>query len=390
MPQAALAITASARSDTPGHIAPRARATPVEAATPAPTQMQAAATLHDGPDKEVAAPATHHSPPLATPQAARADGTPREPAAPAPTVPQLAVTLHDVAESRAASPISTASAVERDAAAPLPTDDTEALSTAPRGARDNSAAFAATVIEAAEDTKRPLAPAAPTADVIADSAPPHVPDKTDGEVHARTQGERQNAAAPGATVGEPVMPAHDLAVQAPAVAETQDRAARAPGDSRLSEAAQPELAGEARATALDTASAPAPQGMQGITAAAEAPSLPMAATEEPTGASALSLDISASAWHDHLRELLAQRLASTSASLAEGRTLVLQLQPRVMGAITLSLSLNASNAIELRMSASSERTRRFFTREAGFIAASFARGGLNISRIRVSDMLDPM
>jgi hypothetical protein len=130
--------------------------------------------------------------------------------------------------------------------------------------------------------------------------------------------------------------------------------------------------------------------MQGITAAAEAPSLPMAATEEPTGASALSLDISASAWHDHLRELLAQRLASTSASLAEGRTLVLQLQPRVMGAITLSLSLNASNAIELRMSASSERTRRFFTREAGFIAASFARGGLNISRIRVSDMLDPM
>ena len=390
MPQAALAITASARSDTPGHIAPRARATPVEAATPAPTQMQAAATLHDGPDKEVAAPATHHSPPLATPQAARADGTPREPAAPAPTVPQLAVTLHDVAESRAASPISTASAVERDAAAPLPTDDTEALSTAPRGARDNSAAFAATVIEAAEDTKRPLAPAAPTADVIADSAPPHVPDKTDGEVHARTQGERQNAAAPGATVGEPVMPAHDLAVQAPAVAETQDRAARAPGDSRLSEAAQPELAGEARATALDTASAPAPQGMQGITAAAEAPSLPMAATEEPTGASALSLDISASAWHDHLRELLAQRLASTSASLAEGRTLVLQLQPRVMGAITLSLSLNASNAIELRMSASSERTRRFFTREAGFIAASFARGGVNISRIRVSDMLDPM
>jgi flagellar hook-length control protein FliK len=94
------------------------------------------------------------------------------------------------------------------------------------------------------------------------------------------------------------------------------------------------------------------------------------------------LDVRSQAWRENLLETARLRMPGLGAA-GTLQTITLQLQPRLMGTVTMTLALTASGGVQLRLGASSERTRRFFTAEAPAIAASFARGGLNVSRIEI-------
>ena len=95
-----------------------------------------------------------------------------------------------------------------------------------------------------------------------------------------------------------------------------------------------------------------------------------------------ALDVRSQAWRETLLETARLRMPALGAA-GTLQTITLQLQPRLMGTVTMTLALTASGGVQLRLGASSERTRRFFTAEAPAIAASFARGGLNVSRIEI-------
>jgi hypothetical protein len=118
------------------------------------------------------------------------------------------------------------------------------------------------------------------------------------------------------------------------------------------------------------------------TPSGENPASPSRDAEHMNSATPRGLDVRSQAWRENLLETARLRMPGLGAA-GTLQTITLQLQPRLMGTVTMTLALTASGGVQLRLGASSERTRRFFTAEAPAIAASFARGGLNVSRIEI-------
>lgn len=96
------------------------------------------------------------------------------------------------------------------------------------------------------------------------------------------------------------------------------------------------------------------------------------------------LDVSTTHWRDLLSELVRQRLATTDARGATALPITLQLRPAALGQVLVNLRLNATGAVEMRVVAPHDRTRRFFNRESGALAAAFAREGLNVASIEIA------
>jgi hypothetical protein len=70
-----------------------------------------------------------------------------------------------------------------------------------------------------------------------------------------------------------------------------------------------------------------------------------------------ALDVRSQAWRETLLETARLRMPGLGAA-GTLQTITLQLQPRLMGTVTMTLALTASGGVQLRLGASSERTRR--------------------------------
>ena len=128
--------------------------------------------------------------------------------------------------------------------------------------------------------------------------------------------------------------------------------------------------------------APVPTESMSTAASGEHSAAPSRDAENLHPSTPRALDVRSQAWRENLLETARLRMPALGAA-GTLQTITLQLQPRLMGTVTMTLALTASGGVQLRLGASSERTRRFFTAEAPAIAASFARGGLNVSRIEI-------
>lgn len=109
---------------------------------------------------------------------------------------------------------------------------------------------------------------------------------------------------------------------------------------------------------------------------------PVRDAENPAASAPRSLDLRSQAWREHLLESARIRLPAFGAP-GNVQTVTLQLHPRLMGALTVTLALTASGGVQMKLGAQNDRARRFFHGEAPAIAASLARGGLNVSSIEI-------
>jgi len=125
-----------------------------------------------------------------------------------------------------------------------------------------------------------------------------------------------------------------------------------------------------------------PPGAAASTPGAEAAPPPPRDAESPAAAAPRSLDLRSQAWRESLLESARIRLPALGAP-GSLQTVTLQLHPRLMGALTVTLALTASGGVQMKLGAQNDRARRFFHGEAPAIAASLARGGLNVSSIEI-------
>ena len=123
-------------------------------------------------------------------------------------------------------------------------------------------------------------------------------------------------------------------------------------------------------------------GAAASTPGAEAAPPPARDAESPAASAPRSLDLRSQAWRETLLESARIRLPALGAP-GSLQTVTLQLHPRLMGALTVTLALTASGGVQMKLGAQNDRARRFFHGEAPAIAASLARGGLNVSSIEI-------
>ncbi len=337
------AATPVASPPAPDAIADSAQAAvPQDARPSAPSDASAAVAVELADALRREQPAASHAAPVSpTAVAATSIPSPVAPSAVAPTIE---------------SPATVLSAALGRGTATTPAASEDAAATAEESSASNAAAVPRAEAPSPEAKnhrgRRAPASARSPADLAAD---PAEPSSTSARHLAGAKRRLPEDDAPRATP----LPMPEMSIPAPE--------AVVPFTQSLARATQ-ELAG--------------PPGAAASTPGAEAAPPPARDAESPAASAPRSLDLRSQAWRESLLESARIRLPALGAP-GSLQTVTLQLHPRLMGALTVTLALTASGGVQMKLGAQNDRARRFFHGEAPAIAASLARGGLNVSSIEI-------